>query len=43
MQTSIILAHFGGNGAIGALGVILLFVVLAMVVLACLEEKGSKK
>jgi hypothetical protein len=43
MQTSIILAHFGGHGAIGALGVVLLFVALAMVLLVCREEKSSKK
>jgi hypothetical protein len=43
METSIILAHFGGHGAVAALDVALLFVALAMVLLVCLEEKGSKK
>ena len=43
MQSSIILAHFGGHGAVGALGIALLFAALAMVLLVCLEEKSSKK
>ncbi len=43
MQTPIILAHFGGHGLIGAVGIALLLVVLAMVALFCFESKNSNK
>ncbi|HZQ48168.1 MAG TPA: hypothetical protein VFC07_14220 [Verrucomicrobiae bacterium] len=43
MKAEVLLAHFGGHGGVGALGVALLFVTLAMVLLVCLEEKSSKK
>jgi hypothetical protein len=43
MNTSIILAHLGGHGFVGAAGVILLLAVLAMVALCCFESRDTKK
>jgi len=43
METPIILAHFGGHGMAGVIGVALLFVVLTMVLLVCLESKNGNK